>query len=256
MDFLVTQEDTLVQEEESNLKGVKPTEKVTLVTEDRVVSPCQGEAPQREDSRHISPTRVDLETQQVQPGLGPAHLEDLDIVKVDIGLRAKVVTLDYPSPEDPKVRYGGLQLSQKLSQKQIERAKEVCSKDMVIVNFNNNFYAKHAPMDSDSDSENSKADYVVEYPPEDKEDGATTGCKLGDAEELTLVSSVQMSLSMKRNRGWLDDGVSCNREELSPKRLRDDRLMLLPTSAFSDLPLSQDIDMTEEAGRSMPPPPP
>lgn len=62
---------------------------------------------QGEKEKILEPSTVDLETHSVQPGLGPAHLEDLNVVKEFIGLKENIVLLDYPSPENPVIRYGG-----------------------------------------------------------------------------------------------------------------------------------------------------
>lgn len=40
-------------------------------------------------------------------GLGPARVEDLDIVKADIGLKEPIIIIDYPRQERNKTRYGG-----------------------------------------------------------------------------------------------------------------------------------------------------
>lgn len=103
------------------------------------------------ECRLRSPTRLDLETQQIQLGLGPAHLEDLDLFKDSIGLKNKVVLLDYPSPKDPTVRYGGAELNQA----QISKAKEKVSKDLVNISFNNKFYANLAALDCESEGDGS-----------------------------------------------------------------------------------------------------
>lgn len=87
-----------------------------------------------------------MKTQRVQPGLGPAHLEELHLFKDSIGLKNKVVLLDFPSPKDPMVRYKGVDLSQT----QISQAKEECRKNLVKVNFKDHYYANLASLDSES----------------------------------------------------------------------------------------------------------
>lgn len=123
----------------------------------------QKEVPQQEGCRQQTPTRIDLESQQIQPGLGPAHLEDLNIEKEFIGFKNNVVLLDYPGPSDPNIRYGGIIMSQE----QIGRCKVECSKEMVKIQFKKQFYANKGPPESDSDEECMKEEYFVEFPPDE-----------------------------------------------------------------------------------------
>lgn len=45
------------------------------------------------------------------PGLGPDNIDKLGLIKEDVGLKEPIITRDYPSPKDDKVRYGGAPIS-------------------------------------------------------------------------------------------------------------------------------------------------
>lgn len=59
----------------------------------------------------LFPTRAPLSLDKVFPGLGPATLEELRLKKEDIGLVNLLITRDFPSPTNERVRYEGADIS-------------------------------------------------------------------------------------------------------------------------------------------------
>lgn len=56
-------------------------------------------------------TRKYLNADSTYPGLDPAYVDDIKIVKEDPGLADPFVTRDYPSPKEDMLRYGGADIS-------------------------------------------------------------------------------------------------------------------------------------------------
>lgn len=52
-------------------------------------------------------TTIPLYDSRPCPGLRPANIDDLDLVKEDIGLKQPIITRDYPSPTEDNIRYEG-----------------------------------------------------------------------------------------------------------------------------------------------------
>lgn len=65
----------------------------------------------RQKQKLLLSTRIPLESDKVSLRFGPATLEEMQLEKEDIGLAQPVITIDYPSPINKRVRYGGVSLS-------------------------------------------------------------------------------------------------------------------------------------------------
>lgn len=60
---------------------------------------------------HPSLTKIDLSCSLVRAGLGLEQMQDLSLFKEDIGLKQPIIINDYLSPANPRIRYGGANLT-------------------------------------------------------------------------------------------------------------------------------------------------
>ncbi|KAK2379390.1 hypothetical protein QL285_067199 [Trifolium repens] len=191
---------------------------------------------------------VDLEEGLPRPGLGPQDVELLGIEKEDIGLKLPVLILDYPSPKDLGVKYGGANLSRE----DILKVREN------ILNSNHGLWDKIRKVSGVEGVINGiglkKAEennnYFVEYPPEE-ENIVSTVCTLGNEEVLTLSTNLHSKLNIKRFWKEIlpthDEEEEVNEVDGNKRFKRGDDLV--GSSGVSKHFLS----MAEEAGLSMPP---
>lgn len=156
----------------------------------------QAEEEKEKDVLKEGPTVIDLETQTVQPGLGPARVEDLDIVKEDIGLREKVVLFDYPSPESPTIKYGGANFTKD----QLEKCKAVCGEGATRIYPKKKDYFKGFPISPPPKFEANESKYSVEFPSEENTATEEGQYKIQEEEEGQLITRVQQALILKRPR--------------------------------------------------------
>lgn len=144
-------------------------------------------------------TRIDLEQGLVRAGLGPEHVDQLDLFKEDIGLKQPIIIKDYLSPKKAQVRYGCAQMSQEDVNKVrnfIENKGTMTNKPRVVRKFMLGSKAV-------STTESHPA-FVVEYPPDDDDDDDDTvnpsDSSIPPIMEEALSGILASGLNLKRNR--------------------------------------------------------
>lgn len=55
-------------------------------------------------------TVIPLNSNKICQGLGPERIEDLALIKEDVGLKEPIVVKDYPSPSTEQIRYEGAKI--------------------------------------------------------------------------------------------------------------------------------------------------
>lgn len=79
-------------------------------------SPKQKTLPRLFSTNQPNLTKIDLIQGLPQPGLGLENVELVGLLKEDIGLKASILVIDFSSPKDSSIRYGGDSESQKCLQ--------------------------------------------------------------------------------------------------------------------------------------------
>lgn len=190
---------------------------------------------------NFNPTLVDLKEKRPRPGLGPKQIEDLDIEKEDIGLKEKVVLLDYLSPPESPIKYQGANMTQL----EVDKCRGLISAHKA-----NTGKQKQEIQHSREGAEEPEAElgYYVEFPEEDGGEKSKEERKLSKEEEMALVMVVNKTLSIKRPREeeYVQGGVD------SVKKAKQG-LCLAGKTELKKLPLQEDdVIMAEEAGLNMP----
>ncbi|KAJ1410781.1 DUF1513 domain-containing protein [Sesbania bispinosa] len=142
---------TIVAENSNRMRKLKGQADDDVANKDK--NPCPRPQSKRPRDKTFSPTRIDLISNLPQPGLGPNHLEMLQIQLEDIGLSKPTVLLDYPSP---KIN-GSSSYSVILNYEEIAKCQLKCQPNCFTVNS--------------TTPPQHKSFYWVEFPPEEQESG-------------------------------------------------------------------------------------
>lgn len=234
---------------------------------------------------------LDIECGMPRTGLGPEKIEDLGLQKEEIGLKQHVILTDCLSP--PRSNSGPVEVN--ISPTSMERCKEAClklrlkgahqvggecNKNKIIhekckecewiqnrvrnredtqkeKSLNNNSLEKEkwetrATFNPQTAPVDIEVEYYVEYPPEESD---KEGNKLREEEELTLITNVQKSLSLKRARLTFEDEGSKGEEVQADKKLKTSTQQMVLLREKPTQQLTTGNAMAEEAGLPMPHPP-
>lgn len=255
---------------QANMEREKELEEMLLIKK------CmEGVRPNEGLTNPHSLTLVDKECDMPRAGLGPEQTEELGLQEEDIGLKKPVILKDYISP--PRVCNGPTVVG--LSPGSIKKCRSAClklqttgqhqagsqvTKDKIVhdnckeckwIKTRISYREKEKQIEDVSPEEK---DYRVEFPPdEDEKEGAMVSC-IRQEDERLLVVEVQKSLSIKRNRLCIEGARNVAREqgEEHIKKRKQGNELLGSYHGLEDNKVLNDTIMAEEAGLSMPPPPP
>lgn len=180
--------------------------------------------------------------------MGLDNLDKLGLIKEDIGLKEKVVLMDYLSPPISPIRYQGACLSKA----EVDKCRNVILNQEMARDINNGRGQKQSKKCINEEEVN--LGYYVEFPVEERGEKMTTGKSLSQEKEIALVQVVNNSLSLKRYR--VDQQEQGEEEQDSrdgfKKRLKQ-MLCLEGASAVGEEKTQDNFNkMAEEAGLTMP----
>ncbi|KAJ1418530.1 hypothetical protein SESBI_15827 [Sesbania bispinosa] len=214
---------------------------MTAFTPQALLSQAQTPTPIEFQSSKPShqPTKVDVLSGLYRAGLGPNHLDDLDLTKEFIGLQKEVVTVDYPNPNVNGDSKYGISLSQDeinkckstLSSLAESHTGQSCSRRTWVVQELN---------DEDAQVYTSEKDYIykVEFPPDGLDSSPSKNKEMVSA----LSVGFQRMVSLKRQRESFETEDHPMQEDFPTKKNK----FILPEISTT---------MAEEAGLIKPPPP-
>ncbi|KAF7824555.1 reverse transcriptase [Senna tora] len=164
--------------------------------------------------------RMDLKRELIRPGLGPAHLGDLDIEPEDIGLSCPVIIIDVKSPPKCKPYFtpkgpSPIDLDEELSIEEITRCREAIQNSQYKGKQAQGYYQGNDPKENSQlaiwgprsqTKERETADYIVELPPDEAEQVEDyDGKSLQSSGEQAIVKALSANLSLKRTREGNDE---------------------------------------------------
>lgn len=195
------------------------------------------------------PTVVDLKQNRPRPGLGPRRIEDLDLIKEDIGLKADVISMDYLSPQASPIRYHNLELTQE----EVDKCKKVI--EAQSFERGQNITGGQRNYKETAKEKEEELGYYVVFPEDEEGKKDKMEKVLPKEEEMALVTVVNKSLSLKRVR-------ERNQEQGLEERLKEDcremkkakqSLDWVSGNTLNDQETQHSYDMmAEEAGLIMP----
>ncbi|KAF7828451.1 homeobox-leucine zipper protein HAT4 [Senna tora] len=210
---------------------------------------------------------MDLKRELIRPGLGPAHLGDLDIEPEDIGLSRPVIIIDVKSPPKCKPYFtpkgpSPIDLDEELSIEEITRCREAIQNSQYKGKQAQGYYQGNDPKENSQlaiwgprsqTKERENADYIVELPPDEAEQVEDyDGKSLQSSGEQAIVKALSANLSLKRTREGSDEedpsGNKKTKTSLSQLAERRDE-----ENETQEMEVSNEELKAEEAGRIMPP---
>ncbi|KAF7837676.1 hypothetical protein G2W53_006158 [Senna tora] len=202
-------------------------------------------------------TRIDLREERIRAGLGPKHLDQLDLEPKDIGLKIPMIITESISStcaasNEQRTNEGPIKLNYPLSQEEIRRCREVPTKENTTGRRNEMFEEENGrnlalcvwePREKPKNDEGEY--YTVELPPEDDNEGEEERKeqKKENDMEAIVITEITNRLSLKRPRKEEkneDDGVEVNEDSLE---MEDDDCRITTMKR----------QKAEEAGLIMPP---
>ncbi|KAF7806998.1 putative N-acetyltransferase [Senna tora] len=202
-------------------------------------------------------TRIDLREERIRAGLGPKHLDQLDLEPKHIGLKIPMIITESMSPtcaasSEQRTNEGPIKLDYPLSQEEIRRCREVPTKENTTGRRNEMFEEENGrnlalcvwePREKPKNDEGEY--YTVELPPEDDNEGEEERKeeKKENDMEAIVITEITNRLSLKRPRKEEkneDDGVEVNEDSLE---MEDDECRITTIKR----------QKAEEAGLIMPP---